>query len=172
MTTDQKKALKSHVTWHKPIPKAGSNGEIYWLEDGMVVEFTDCESYSTNSRFQINHGSNRYIWFSQLSNTFIEDDLTFIYAVMINKDKEAKQIRDFSDWEFWNEVKGKKYQVETDGPFYTINAKSLTAEEKQLFSDFDIYNYVKKCVEQNRINDIGDCLKTSKAYHLTQLLRF
>jgi len=167
MTLEQISALKSHVAWHKPLYNGYTDEEIHYLDNGMIVEFTNCETYSSNCKFQINH-ENRYIWFSQLCNIYIQDDLTRMVGVLTNKNGENKQIIKFSDLEFWNEVKGKKYEVEADGIFYIVNMRSQTAKENHLFSHQDIYEYVKKCVDNNRIGDIGDCLKTAQSYSLIE----
>lgn len=169
MTKEQMTALQHHVAWHRSIPHGGEDGEVYFLEEGMIVEFTNCQSYSANSKFQINNDRMRFIWFSQLSNIFIEQDLSCIAALIKDKNNNMKQIRAFSDREFWNEVKGKKYRVEADGPFYIINNKSKTADEKGLFTHQAVYDYVKSCVENNMISDVGDCLKNAKSYCLIEI---
>lgn len=170
MTDKQKFDLRSHVTMHKPISRGGENGEMYFLTNGMTIEFTNCESYSRNSKFQINNNKYNYIWFSQLSNTFIMDDLTLVVGTIKNKRGETKQICEYDDdIDFWNEVKGKKYVVCAEGPFYTFNDNSKTADEKSLFSYPDIYDYVKQCVKNNRISDVGDCLKTANCYSLSEI---
>lgn len=70
MNEKQKESLMNHVVWHKPIPRLTKDGEVYFLDNGMTVEFTLSESYSGNSKFQINDDKYRYIWFNQLSNLF------------------------------------------------------------------------------------------------------
>lgn len=169
MNEKQKESLMNHVAWHKPIPRLTKDGEVYFLDNGMTVEFTLSESYSGNSKFQINDDKYRYIWFNQLSNLFFYDDLTPHVAEIVNKSGERKQICSYSHIDFWNEVKGKKYRVDVSGPFYVINRYSNTAKEKGLYSYQEIYSYVKACVENNKISDIGDCLNTASKYNLTEI---
>lgn len=170
MTTDQKQRLAAHVAWHKPRRFNGEN--IYFLTEGEIISFTGCEYTSQNAQYEIDNMSNRKIWFSQLTNFYFSDDFDSIYQPIIKfKDGTSYVISEsFDESTFYNKVKNKKFKVDivTDAP-YILNKQSDLWDQKSIYTYKEAYDYIRRCLSLDRIDEIGDLLKTSKAYFLTEI---
>lgn len=169
MTQQQKDALSTHVAWHKPIPK-GDGAKNFWLNDEEIIEFTNFEYYSQNVKFEINHDKYREIWLSQFTDFFLSDDLEIYNSLIVFKGQEGKPIRDYDMDDLCNRLKDKKFQVVIDNRGkYVFNKKSDLWNSVPLITYQDAYDYIVKCVNNNRISDIGSLLKTANYYHLIEI---
>ena len=54
MTPEQKIALLNHVERFGPASTARNDSGDFFMNDGEVVEFTNCTRYAGNSKFEIN----------------------------------------------------------------------------------------------------------------------
>lgn len=170
MTEKQKEKLAAHVAWNKPRGFSGNN--LYYLMEGEIVSFTACEYTASNAQYEINNSSNRKLWYSQLANFYFFEDMEQVYNPIIQfKDGSSYVIaKSFDESEFYNRVRNKRFKVAivSDAP-YIFNDKSSLWNEKKLITHLDAYNYIKKCIANDCITDIGDLLKTSNAYFLTEV---
>ena len=172
MTDKQKEKLILHIHLNKPHKFTGEN--IRFLNPGDTIMFTNCVNYSQNSEYEINSVPNWKIWFSQLSEFFFTDeiDLHKMYTPIIEfKDGRVCSIqKDFDSCSFYNAVKGKKFKVDilADAK-YIFNKESTLWNTKRLITYLDAYNYVKQCIANERIDDLGDLIKTANAYYLTEV---
>jgi hypothetical protein len=168
MTPEQKRKLDIHVAFNQPISRMENNGEYYFLNDGDIIEFTDIYSYSTNSKYEINNNPSHKIWFSQLSQFFINSEVQLGWATIKISGKE-KGIYEFDDISFYNTVKGKRFMVRAEGPFYIVNNGSETKVNEGLYTYSDILAFIKRCINDNKIDKIGDLLKKAKLYDLIEI---
>jgi hypothetical protein len=170
MTNDQKERLNSHVYWHQ-LRLHGSDGMRY-LNNGEIIQFTKSTNTYSNSEYEINNQSNRKIWYSQLARPFFTEDLELWFTKIKFKDGTIYLFKDLDSLDLYNLCKGKQFRVivhdELRYTFQDIN-KSVTAETKKLYTLLDIYDYIMLCVKENRIEDIGDLLRTVSAYSLVEI---
>lgn len=167
MTDEQKRKLNFHVGLHKPISRM-DNEEYFYINDGEIIEFTNIESYSANSKFELNHDPYHKIWFSQLGQFFFNSDIQLGYATIIIGGKE-QGIYKFDDLCFWEAVKGKRFKVHTEGPYYIVNRASKTMVNQNIYNYQEIQEFIKKCINDNHIDEIGDLLKTATLYDLIEI---
>lgn len=170
MTADQKQRLAAHVAWHKP--RRFNGDTLYFLTEGEIIGFTNCEYTAQNAQYEIDNIPNRKIWYSQLSNFYFSDDFDSIYQPIIKfKDGTSYVISEsFDESTFFNKVKNKKFKVDiiTDAP-YILNKQSDIWDQKNIYTYKEAYDYIKRCLSLDRIDEIGDLLKTSKAYFFTEV---
>ena len=168
MTPEQRQKLSRHVALHKSFSMPVDH-EVYYLNNGEIIEFTDRECRSNNSKFELNNNPVRKIWFSQLSQFFFDkEDFRMCYATMkINGKDEA--IYEFDDVSFWEIVQGKKFRVDSHASLYVVNWNSVIIITKNLENYSDLQNFVKKCIDGNNFDEIGDLLKTAQLYDLIEL---
>lgn len=57
MTAEQKQRLASHVAWHKP--RRFNGDTLYFLTEGEVISFTNCEYTAQNAQYEIDNIPNR-----------------------------------------------------------------------------------------------------------------
>ena len=167
MTQEQKEKLKNYVIMHKPV----SSGDefIRYLKNGEVIEFTGCENSANNSEYIINNNPSRKIWYSQLSQLFLAEDLMPFHACIILKDGEEIEFKDIDSWDFYKNYKGRRFKVNTYNDGYTINIKSKVWDAKKIYCFDEQYKYVLLCVTNNNYSSIGDALKPANAYFLTEI---
>ena len=170
MTEEQKQALRKHVVFHRPIDRISNNHERFFLNDGEIIEFTDREPHLANTKFTLNNNSRMSIWFSQLSQLFITQDLSMIcLATILFINGTHQKISDFDSHTFGDAVQGRKFRVHKDGPFYILNPYSIILPNKNFSSDQECIDYIRDCVNNNKIEEIGDMLKTAYGYDLIEV---
>ena len=167
MTPEQKIALLNHVERFGPASTARNDSGDFFMNDGEVVEFTNCTRYAGNSKFEINNDPSRMIWFSQLDRLFIDDDFN-LKSGIIKIGGEEKVIRDYRHHSFWRVIKGKKFLVRAEDPCITFNNASSTLGPVNT-SPSTLILLIKNLVQNNEINFIGDMLKKSIKYDLIEI---
>ena len=167
MTLEQKKTLLNHVERFGPASTARNADGDFFMIDGEVVEFTNCTRYAGNSKFEINNDPSRMIWFSQLNRIFIDDDFNLKRGI-IKIGGEEKAFGDYRHHTFWRAIRGRKYLVHAEDPSITFNTASSTLGLGSI-SPSALILFVKKSVQENEINLIGDMLKISVKYDLIEI---
>lgn len=168
MTQEQKIKLNLHVALCKPHSRAGE--EKYYMNNGDIIQFTDCVNFAKNSVYEINNDSHWKIWYSQMANFFFTDDFVPMITLINFSNGESYEFRDLDSAELYNRCKGRKFRVKVIADCkYVFNDQSKTMDEKELYSYLERYNYIVSCIEENRIKDIGDLLKTANAYSLQEV---
>ena len=141
--------------------KSGYSGpNMYYLEDGQIVEFTDpiFNSSLTNVEFKINGSDNQKIWFSQLD----------VIIVHINDDGNVASIElpEFP-------VKGSMKEIikieAKDFVEIVKNKKSKTAQERNIEDVVELTRYIVNCINENRVDDLGDTLKMANTYNFIEI---
>lgn len=168
MTQEQKEKLSFQVLMHQR--RFFADDEIRFLNDGDTIQFTNCINYSENSVYEINNTPSWKIWYSQLANYFLDEDLNILVTKVEFKDGTSYTFEGLDSADLYNKCKGKKFRVNVVHNLkYTFNKKSETAENKNLFTYQAIYDFINLCVDTNRIVEIGDLLKTANAYSLKEI---
>lgn len=167
MTPEQKIALLNHVERFGPASTARNDSGDFFMIDGEIVEFTNCSSYAGNSKFEINNDPSRMIWFSQLNRIFIDDDFN-LKGGIIKIGGEEKAIRDYSHHKFWRVVRGKKFLIHAEDPCITFNKASIQVGSADI-APSSLILFIKKMVQNDEINFIGDMLKKSVMYDLIEM---
>lgn len=165
LTKNQKAILRALTTPNKP-----ANEHIRWMEDDSIVEFTEPSFTYSNAEFQINHSKIHKIWFSQLSNFGLTEDLELFCCSIIFKNGIDKTLALMDVDEFWKDVKGKQFKVGV--PFsgsFIFNKDSSKWSEANLDTYYDAFVYVEKCAKENRLRDIGDLIRPGSLYSLTEV---
>lgn len=168
MTEDQKKKLSLHVVLNKRV--YGGDSIVRWLDDDQTIEFTSCLLTSNNAEFRINNDQSWIIWYTQLSNFGLTDNLELCVGSVLFKDEKEEPFYNLSAANFWKKAKGKKFRVDiySNVP-YTFNNKSSKWNSLPSTKYIDAINFIKKCIEEGQYEKIGDLLKTSALYHLTEI---
>ena len=175
MTKEQEELLKLQVRTGNYFDKTGffgkipnHDGDVRFLCDGEVIEFTKFDYTARNVECEINGDPHRKLWYSQLSAIYYSSEMMEGYSMITLKGKEYVFIRNLAPCEFCEYVKGKKFRVEVDKvAIFGVNRNSNMYKD---FSSYDdVRNYVMKCIEDNRITDIGDILKFASCYDLYEI---
>ena len=155
--------------------KSGYSGpNMYYLEDGQIVEFTDpiFNSSLNNVEFKINGSDNQKIWFSQLDVIIvhINDDgnVTSIELPEFPVKGSMKEIIKIEAKDFVEIVKNKKYRVNCYQSFI-LNKKSKTAQERNIEDVVELTRYIVNCINENRVDDLGDTLKMANTYNFIEI---
>lgn len=168
MTQEQKEKLNFQVVMNQR--RSFGDDEIRFLNDGETIQFTNCTNYSENSVYEINNTPNWKIWYSQLANYFLDNELNILVTKVEFKDGSSFAFASLDSAELYQKCKGKRFRVTIENELkYTFTNKSETAEKKGLYSLQSIYDYIDLCVNTNRIGDIGDLLKIARAYSLKEI---
>lgn len=168
MTKEQKEKLSFQVIMNQR--RHFADDEIRFFNDGDTIQFTHCTNYSENSVYEVNNTPNWKIWYSQLANYFLDEDLNILVTKVEFKDGTNYTFESLDSAELYNKCKGKRFRVSVISDLkYTFNKKSEMAVKKSLFSYQAIYDFINLCVDTNRIEDIGDLLMTAKAYSLKEI---
>jgi hypothetical protein len=161
MTKKEKIELQA---WFSKSVYSGPN--MYYLEDGQIVEFTDPVFTSANVEFKINGCDNQKIWFSQLNRIIVRindaGDYEGIAFPLFPIQGEKKRLFDLSPNDFCDEVKGKKYKVTSYIQSIVLNERGETIKRFQNLGD--AMRYVIKCLNENKIDDLGDLLRSANIY--------
>lgn len=71
---------------------------------------------------------------------------------------------------FWEYVKNKKFVVDVpEGVMFVFNKNSDVWSDKSLDTYGEAYEYVVKCVQEERYSDIGDLIKPGSIYSLIEI---
>lgn len=170
MTNKQKEELAFHVTFYGP--KKGQKGaELFYLTNGEEVRFTNVSYTAKNAVYEINNQTFRKIWFSQLNEIHFSKDLEEILESIIKfKDGSIKTLSEFDEITFYETVKQRTFIVDVINDYpYIFNHKSNVWIEADLISYMDAYNYINNCIEEDRIKDIKDLIKTANLYNFREI---
>ena len=180
MTEEQKRKAKIHVFGYT---ESGiGDGAQRFLEDGELISFTDCVFTAKNAEFKINNRPERLIWFSQLDRIYIDDNIsTFLMPEIEFSNGDKFAFFFFTPQKFFEFVKGKKFEVSIcRNVFGAINLKSEVRYrilgDKKIKSDIDVQNhlddivqFVRRCIENDDYDQLGDLIKKSPAYELKEV---
>lgn len=167
MNETEKSLLHSHVISNKP--RTVFLNSYHSFENGENIRFSHIEQKSDyNCEFQLNENSKRKIWFSQLSQFFYAHDMERLAATIMINGKE-KCICEYNHLEFWSSVQHKEFKVARSGPYYVINWMSNTAILRGIDTEDNAISYIKQCIKNNTISEIGDLLKFAYCYDLIEV---
>lgn len=156
------------VSFNQPLPSLHSE-KRYWLNDGEIIRFTNRKvTSSNNAEYEINGDPYVSIYFSQLECKAVNKQLNAWGCKLFLKDGSQKNIYELNESDFWNIVKGKTFQVDifSDVPF-VINPRS---KKLKMFVKYNqVLEFVRKCFNEDRFEDIEDLLLKRNVYALTEI---
>lgn len=161
--------LQRHIAMNSPM--ALDWNKYRFLVDGEIIEFSSCQKTYNNAEFTINDDVSRKKWFSQLQQPGFSEDLKIIaFAGIKFQNEEPCGIYKISSEDFVEKVKGKKFKVEVfDNICYTINRQSNTLRTLSNQTIQGVINFVIKCIDNDKIEDLGDLIKTGSLYNLIEI---
>lgn len=166
MTQEQKEKLRMHVMMHKPI--SSGDDVIRFLNNHEIIGFTECTNTSDNSEYVINNNFSRKIWYSQLAQFYMTEDMVlFVTCVQFKTGEEVEFIK-IDSWELFKKCRGKKFQVYIPSNSYTFNSKSKIWDETGIYNYKKMYDYIVACIEKNAFECLGDILKPANPYFLIE----
>lgn len=168
MTEEQKSKAMLFMAGQTKVVR--SNIQRY-LEDGNQVRFTKVTQDAThNQEYEINDCPEWKIWFSQLSHYHINQDIDDIETPVIKFcDGKSFSIREFSPEEFFENVRGKTFTVSIIPSFAAFDEQSTIWETLPDETFNDALEYVINCIENDKINLIGDIIRPARLYHLEEV---
>ncbi|MBQ9547049.1 MAG: hypothetical protein IJU90_07170 [Bacteroidales bacterium] len=175
-TLSGERSKKEQIDLQAYLSKKGYSGpNMYYLNDGQIIEFTNPIYTSASKRnvmFSINGSERQKIYFSQIFVVIVDIDdngeVASLRSPLFPVNGAMKKIIEISAEEFVNIVRNKKYRVSC-AQSYIVNYDSKTALEKNLYELYDKVVYIQKCIKENRIKDLGDTLKLANTYSFTEI---
>ena len=164
LTQHQIALLTAHVTPNRP-----AHPIMRWLDNGSIVEFTDPSFTYSNAEFSINYDSSHKIWFSQIANFGLDDNLELVCCNMIFQNGTTKSLVSMSVDDFWKDVQGKEFEVcVPDNILYVFNKNSDVWSKEGLYNYKEAWEFVVKCAENEQYSKIGDLIKPGSIYALVE----
>ena len=171
------------ITLHSQSAVRNVNGEMRWFEDKQEIQFENPQFKGANAEFSIANRPFQKIWFSQLSSQGITEDFNLpLLDEIIFKDQCRGNICEKfkTASEFWNAVKGKKFIVTTKGKGFSLNKESSLAsilnapavtgaKIPKKTAEENIFEYIRQCVIQGKLDNVRGTLKNKTAYLLTEI---
>ena len=134
-----------------------------FMEDGDKVRFTKVITDGMNNQeYEINDCEDWSMWFSQLSQIHITQDIDDLCASTIKfLDGNKLSIHAMEACEFYEKVKGKtfKVSVKSDSSFW----------DKPDNTYRDALDYVKNCIDNDNLDRLGDLLRPALLYYLEEI---
>ncbi len=141
-----------------------------FMEDGDKVRFTKVTNDGMNNQeYEINDCPDWLMWFSQLSQVHINQDIDDLIAPTIKfLDGSKFYIHDMEAWKFYEKVKGKTFRVSTCTTFAAI--KPIPDDLVDTIVTYrDALEYAKKCIEGGNLERLGKLLKPASLYYLEEI---
>ncbi|MBD5259139.1 MAG: hypothetical protein HDS52_10755 [Barnesiella sp.] len=171
------------ITLHSQKAERNVNGEMRWFEDKQEIQFENPQFKGANAEFSIVNRPFQKIWFSQLSSRGITEDFNSpLLDEIILKDQYRGNICEKfkTAAEFWNAVKGKKFIITIKGKGFYLNKESnivsilnttavTGAKIPKKTAEENIFEYIRQCVIQGKLDNVRGTLKNKTAYLLTEI---
>ena len=141
-----------------------------WLGQGEIVEFSINKKTLNNIEFKINNNPLDLIWFSQLSEIFLNvERIELSSAPIIKKNGEYLFIYTMTPDEFVDYVKDKKFMVKinNDGDVARFNKEKLI--EYSIYDLRDAEKKIKDLVNEGRFDEAVSFLKDCREYTLIDM---
>lgn len=141
-----------------------------FMEDGNKVRFTKVvKDAMNNQEYEINDYEDWTIWFSQLSQVHITEDIDDLVVPTITfRDGSKFSLHDMEPWEFYEKVKGKTFKVSVFPSFAAFKSDS-SFWDKPDNTYRDALDYVKNCIENDNLDRLGDLLRPASLYYLEEI---
>lgn len=167
MTEEQKSKARFYMAGKHRVYR--SNHQRF-MADGNLVRFTEVINDGMgNQEYKINDCEDWSIWFSQLSQLHITQDIDDICASTIKfLDGNRKSIHAMEAWEFYEKVKGKTFKVSVCPSFAAFKPSSYILEDTYK-AYCDALDYVKSCIENSNLDRLEDLLRPASLYYLEEV---
>ena len=141
-----------------------------FMEDGDKVRFTKVITDGMNNQeYEINDCEDWSMWFSQLSQIHITQDIDDLVAPTIKfLDGNKLSIHAMEAWEFYEKVKGKTFKVSVFPSFAAFRSDS-SFWDNPVNTYRDALDYVKNCIENDNLDRLGDLLRPASLYYLEEV---
>ena len=141
-----------------------------FMEDGDQIRFTKVINDGMNNQeYEINDCEDWSMWFSQLSQIHITQDIDDLCASTIKfLDGNKLSIHAMEAWEFYEKVKGKTFKVSGCPSFAAIKSDSSFWDNPEN-TYRDALDYVKNCIENDNLGRLGDLLRPALLYYLEEI---
>lgn len=120
--------LSAAIGWTKRKPQIWDGQTQRWLDHNSQISLSLKQETSKNAEFIINGNPNHTIWYSQLTEVFLQvETLQLCSGETIKKNGERLYTRDMDVRMFINYIKGKTFQVSVnpDGEVAKFDGKTL-----------------------------------------------
>ena len=167
MTEEQKSKAIIYMAWHHPV-HIGTQRRF--MEDGNKVRFTKViNNCMYNQEYEINDCEDWSMWFSQLSQVHITQDIDDLVVPTIKfLDGSRLSIQAMEAWEFYGKVKGKTFKVSVCPSFAAFKSDSSFWDNPDN-TYRDALDYVKNCIENDNVNRLGELLRPASLYYLEEI---
>ena len=141
-----------------------------FMEDGDKVRFTKVITDGMNNQeYEINDCEDWSMWFSQLSQIHITQDIDDLCASTIKfLDGNKFSIHAMEACEFYEKVKGKTFKVSVCPSFAAFKSDSSFWDDYDK-TYVDALDYVKNCIENESLDRLGDLLRPASLYYLEEI---
>ena len=141
-----------------------------FMEDGDQIQFTKVINDGMNNQeYEINDYEDWTIWFSQLSQVHITEDIDDLVVPTITfRDGNKFSLHNMEAWEFYEKVKGKTFRVSTCTTFAAIKPIPYDLVDT-IVTYRDALEYAKKCIEGGNLEQLGKLLKPASLYYLEEV---
>lgn len=85
------------------------------------------------------------------------------------KDNTHSLIQDFSPDSFYKRVEGKAFRVDQAPPGFNYTFNRITADEKGLYDIDGICAFVRNCINNDCLEDLGNLVRRTTAFGLTEI---
>ena len=141
-----------------------------FMEDGDQVRFTKVINDGMNNQeYEINDCDDWSMWFSQLSQIHITQDIDDLVAPTIKfLDGNKLSIHAMEACEFYEKVKGKTFKVSVCPSFAAFKPSPYILEDTYE-AYCDVLDDVKNCIENDNLDRLGDLLRPALLYYLEEI---
>lgn len=141
-----------------------------FMADGDLVRFSKVINDGLyNQEYEINDCEDWPIWFSQLSQLHITQDIEDVCASTIKfKDGSRFSIHAMEAWEFFEKVKGKTFKVSVCPSFAAFKSDSSFWDNPDNTYQGAL-DYAKNCIENENLDRLGDLLRPAHLYYLEEV---
>ena len=168
MTEHQKRMATFWISGKRRLRR---DSQQRFLTNGDRVRFTKIiyEGYD-NIEFEINDCPDWSIWFSQLNLVHVTAEIAGFAVPFIRfKNGDIKYINKMTADQFYKKVKGKTFEVITFTTFAAVNPYSNDVYNLPGQTYPDVLNYIIDCIENNKMDRIGDILKPGSFYTFNEI---
>ena len=141
-----------------------------FMEDGNQIRFTKVINDGMNNQeYEINDCEDWSMWFSQLSQIHITQNIDDLCASTIKfLDGNKLSIHAMEAWEFYEKVKGKTFKVSVCPSFAAFRSDSSFWDNPDN-TYRDVLDDVKNCIENGNLDRLGDLLRPASLYYLEEI---
>lgn len=159
--------LSAAIGWTKKEVRIWDGKEQRWLDHNSQIRLSLKQETARNAEFYVNDNPNHTIWYSQLTEVFIQvETLNLCSGIIIKKDGEELYTREMDVKTFINYVKGRTFRISVDP-----NGKVAKFDPNTLPYDkyVDAQEMIANLVQKGYLEEAAKYLKPAKEYRLIEI---